>query len=218
MVLKAGDPRLTEVDAIAHYDGTLLWGTMTTVGLFDSQLEVLAMRSLGAKYVLVFALAIIAMPLIVACGGASEAAPPPTQPPPPTAVPPAMANKLILYGDIVLFGTKGTPNICTLSNQYKPGQSVGFRMTAIDPLTGKVVDTAELTVHVTLTGKTIDVPMKYRGTGTNPHPGMWTGKWVVPKDAPTGTVKYTVTGKDPQGRTGEFAPFQVQPSELTIVQ
>ena len=42
-------------------------------------------------------------------------------------------------------------------------------------------------------------------------------KWVVPDDAPIGIVRYTVTAKDSQGRTGEWKPFEVETSQLTIV-
>lgn len=91
-------------------------------------------------------------------------------------------------------------------------------MTAIDPLTGKYVETANLVVHLTFGGNTVDVPMNYRGTGANPRPGFWTTKWVVPADAPTGIVDYSVTATDDQGRTGEYKPFQIESSELTIVQ
>jgi hypothetical protein len=31
-------------------------------------------------------------------------------------------------------------------------------------------------------------------------------------------VRYTITAKDPQGRTGEFKPFEVQASQITIVE
>ena len=44
------------------------------------------------------------------------------------------------------------------------------------------------------------------------------GKWIVPADAQTGIVRYSVTAKDPQGRTGEYKPFEVEPSQLTIVE
>lgn len=176
------------------------------------------MRRLGLRFIVLLALVAVLVPLIAACGSEPASAPVPTVPPPPTAPPPPMANKLILYGDLTSFAGKGVPDSCTLKSRYHPGENVGFRMTAVDPLTGKVVDTAELVVHITFGGKTVDVPMRYRGTGQNPHPGMWTGKWVVPKDAPAGVVQYTVTGKDATGRTGEFKPFQVEASELTIVQ
>jgi hypothetical protein len=165
--------------------------------------------ALAAAFVMMFALA--------GCGAEPVAPTPTPVPPEPTATPPPMASKLVLYGDIAKFGERGAPDTCILKNRYKVGESVGFRMTAIDPMTGKYVETAELTVHVTYAGKTVDVPMRYRGTGTNPRPGFWTGKWVVPADAPTGIVKYTVTGKDDKGRTGEFQPFQIEPSELAVV-
>ena len=161
--------------------------------------------------------------LIAGCGATETPAtptpvpPPPTLAPLPTFTPPPMADKLILFGDLAKFGERGAPDTCTLKNRFKRGESVGFRMTAIDPMTGKYVETAELVVHVTYGGKTTDIPMRYRGTGTNPRPGFWTGKWVVPDDAPAGIVEYSVTAKDDKGRTGEFKPFQVEPSELAVV-
>jgi hypothetical protein len=38
----------------------------------------------------------------------------------------------------------------------------------------------------------------------------------VPKDYPTGTLSFTVTATDTQGRTGEFKPFDIAPSLPTI--
>ena len=35
-------------------------------------------------------------------------------------------------------------------------------------------------------------------------------------DAPTGIVHFTVTAKDKYGRTGEYKPFDVEASQLTI--
>jgi hypothetical protein len=32
-----------------------------------------------------------------------------------------------------------------------------------------------------------------------------------------GIIRYTVTARDPQGRTGEFKPFDVDSSQITIV-
>ena len=166
------------------------------------------------KRALLFVLA-FAMSSLAACGGAP---PQPTATLAPTATPPPMTNKLIVYGDTVFFAGKDNPDTCIEKSRYKHGEAVGFRMTAIDPLSGKVQEDATLVAHVTYSGKTIDVPMKFRGTGPNPHPGMWTGKWVVPDDAPTGIVKYVVSATDKQGRTGEFQPFNVDASQLAVVQ
>ncbi len=128
-----------------------------------------------------------------------------------------MAKKLIIYGDTAWFAGRDNPLNCVLKSRFAPGEAVGFRMTVIDPLTGKYVESAQLVVHLSYGEKTEDLDMRYRGSGTNPHPGMWTAKWVVPDDAPTGIVKYTVTAVDDSGRTGTYEPFQIEPSMLTVV-
>jgi plastocyanin len=126
------------------------------------------------------------------------------------------ATTLIMYGDVVLFAGQDNPENCTEKSRFKRGDPVGFRATAIDPVTGKVDDGAQLTVRLA-NGE--GVQMMYRGgTGPSAHPGLWTGKWVVPDDAPTGVMHYTIEAKDSQGRTAVWEPFQIEPSILTIVQ
>ena len=71
---------------------------------------------------------------------------------------------------------------------------------------------------MTYAGKTIDLPMRDRQTETQPECEFWVAKWIVPADAPLGIVRYTVTAKDPEGRTGEWKPFDVEASQLTIVE
>lgn len=126
-------------------------------------------------------------------------------------------NRLIVYGDLVYFFGPGLPRNCTMSNTYKRGEPVGFRMTAINPATGTRDRASQLVVHITYGGKTVDVPMRDRQRPDQPEREFWVGKWIVPDDAPAGTVRYTVTAKDPQGRTGEFKPFEVAASQITIV-
>lgn len=128
------------------------------------------------------------------------------------------SDKLVVYGDLVYFFGPGKPLNCTMSNRYKRGEPVGFRVTAIDPATGKRDRATQLVVHLTYGGKTIDLPMRDRQTQQQPEREFWVVKWIVPEDAPVGIVRYTVTAKDPQGRTGEFKPFDVQASQITIVQ
>jgi hypothetical protein len=98
-------------------------------------------------------------------------------------------------------------------------------MTAVDGGSGEVENTAVLTAHVTYAGKTIDVPMRWRGQGPFPaqeyprQPAeMWTGVWTVPDDAPIGTLRYTVTATDRFGRTATFSPFPNTESQLAIVE
>jgi hypothetical protein len=128
-------------------------------------------------------------------------------------------GKLIVYGDVTLFlGKPGTPGNCALQSRFKRGDPVGFRMTAIDSETGKMEPSAQFVVHLTYAGITQDLPMRYRGTVKQPEREFWVAKWIVPATAPTGIVRYTVTATDKYGRTGEFKPFVVDDSQVTIVE
>ena len=126
-------------------------------------------------------------------------------------------ERLILSGDLAYFFGPGKPLNCTLNNRYKRGDPVGFRMTAINP-TGTRDRSTQLVVHLNYAGKTLDLPMRDRQTAQQPEREFWVLKWMVPADAPVGIVRYTVTAKDSQGRTGEWKPFEVETSLLTIVE
>jgi hypothetical protein len=127
-------------------------------------------------------------------------------------------ERLILSGDLAYFFGPGKPLNCTLNNRYKRGDPVGFRMTAINPSTGKRDRATQLVVHLNYAGKTLDLPMRDRQTEQQPEREFWVLKWIVPSDATPGIVRYTVTAKDPEGRTGEWKPFDVESSQLTIVE
>jgi hypothetical protein len=128
-------------------------------------------------------------------------------------------GRLIVFGDVTLFlGKPGTPGNCALQSRFKRGDPVGFRMTAIDSETGKMEPSAQFVVHLTYGGITQDLPMRYRATVKQPEREFWVAKWIVPDSAPTGIVRYTVTATDKYGRTGEFKPFVVDDSQVTIVE
>ena len=131
---------------------------------------------------------------------------------------PSGGDRLIVYGDVVYFYHPGDPRNCILNSRFKRGEPVGFRMTAINPATGKRDRATQLVVHLSYNGKTIDLPMRDRQTEQQPERQFWVAKWIVPDDATTGIVRYTVTAKDSQGRTGEFKPFDVAASQVTIVE
>ena len=135
-------------------------------------------------------------------------------PPPPAPG----QGRLIVYGDMAMFLPPGNPENCLLRNRFKRGDPVGFRMFVADPSTGKREESAQLVVHLVVAGKTLDIPMRYRATAAQPEREFWVAKWVVPPDTPTGIVRYTVTATDKYGRTGAFKPFEVQASQLTIVE
>lgn len=133
--------------------------------------------------------------------------------------PPAQGQgRLIVYGDIALFQPPGHPENCILRNRFKRGEPVGFRMFVADPSTGKREESAQLVVHLDVGGKVIDIPMRYRATAAQPEREFWVAKWVVPQETPTGIIRFTVSATDKYGRSGEFKPFEVQASQLTIVE
>jgi hypothetical protein len=131
---------------------------------------------------------------------------------------PAGSDRLILSGDLVYFFGPGKPGNCTMANRYKRGEPVGFRMTAVNPATGMRDRATQLVVHLSYAGRTLDIPMRDRQTPQQPEREFWVAKWMVPDDAPVGVVHYTVTARDPQGRTGEWKPFVVEASQITIVE
>ena len=125
---------------------------------------------------------------------------------------------LVVWGDLTYFFGPGKPLNCTMSNRYKRGEPVGFRATAINPTTGTRDKATKLVVHLSYAGRTLDIPMRDRQTAQQPEREFWVAKWIVPEDAPIGIVRYTITATDPQGRAGVFTPFEVQTSQLTIVE
>ena len=137
---------------------------------------------------------------------------------PQTAPAPGAAGPLIVYGDMATFYGPGKPDNCVLRSRFHRGESMGFRMFVADPQTGKREETAELVVHLSYAGQILDLPMRYRATAAQPERQFWVAKWVVPETAPIGIVRYTVTARDKKGRTGEFKPFEVNDSQLTIVE
>jgi len=139
---------------------------------------------------------------------------------------PKPVGQLVLFADTAVFADPASPENCTLRNRFKRGDNVGFRLYAVDGGTNKPEESATVVVHISFGGKKYELPAKYRAIpqknekgGNMPiRPGMWTSKWVVPDDAPTGTVQYSATATDKYGRTAEWTPPGGQPSFVTIVQ
>ena len=148
-------------------------------------------------------------------------------PAPPPAQPVHGQGQLIIWGDTALFAGPTDPDNCILTNRFKRGQRVGFRMAAFDGGTGEVENSAVLVAHVTYAGKTIDAPMRWRGEAGPKAPPprgylrspaeLWTGQWAVPNDAALGSLRYTVTATDRYGRKATFTPFSAEASQLVIV-
>ena len=135
-------------------------------------------------------------------------------------------GQLVLFADTAVFADSTNPDNCILRNRFKRGDNVGFRLYAVDGGTNKPEESATVVVHISSGGKKYDLTALYRaipqknekGAAMPIHAGMWTAKWVVPKDAPTGTVQYSATATDKYGRTAEWTPPGGEPSFVTIVQ
>lgn len=122
---------------------------------------------------------------------------------------------LILQADIVGEG-------CMLQNAYvNDGEAKAtFRVRVFDPITGAELNDADLeSVTVTL-GDGQVFEMRY-----GPHPPdadeqdfFWTYGWVIFDGYPAGNVSYTIEATALDGRTGEFKPFNVAPSLLTVME
>ena len=76
------------------------------------------------------------------------------------------AGKLVLFGDLNAFASPTNPIPCTARNRFKKGETVGFRLFAVDGGTGEAEASAEITVHISSGGKTYDLPTLFRGV---PH-------------------------------------------------
>ena len=96
------------------------------------------------------------------------------------------AGKLVLFGDLNAFASPSNPNPCTARNRYKKGETVGFRLFAVDGGTGAPETSAEITVHSSSGGKTYDLPTLFRGV---PH------KTLEGRDMPIrpGMSAYTIS-------------------------
>jgi hypothetical protein len=149
--------------------------------------------------------------------GACQAAATPVQP-----AAPAVAANLFLTMDTVQGSTnvpteQAAARSCVLSSRYPRNSQIVWRGQVGDPKTGEYMDDKALSkVQVQLANdKTID--MKYAAHPKDP-PGesFWTGSWMVPKDQPTGTIKYKVVATATDGRTGTYEPRAVPPSLVTI--
>ena len=139
---------------------------------------------------------------------------------------PKPIGQLVLFADTAVFADPASPENCTLRNRFKRGDNVGFRLYAVDGGTDKPEESATVVVHITSGGKNFDLTALYRavphkndkGANMPIRPGMWTAKWLVPGDAPTGTLHYSATATDKYGRTAEWTPPGGQPSFVTIVE
>ncbi len=158
-----------------------------------------------------------AMWLLAGCGGSAAA-------PASQAAPAASTANVFIATDMVE-GSKNVPadqasiRSCVLSSRFPRNAEVVWRSRIYDPVKGDLLDDKAISsVQVKLaTGKTLD--MHYAAHPASPPGEMyWTASWVVPKDQPTGSFKYSIVATTADGRTGTWQPFSVAASLPTITE
>ncbi|MGE7023745.1 hypothetical protein [Solibacillus cecembensis] len=115
------------------------------------------------------------------------------------------AGALVITGDTVT-----EQGGCVLASRFSAGDKIVFRNNVIDGITNEQVTEAKVQVHLS-TGEVLD--MTY---GKHGDDNFWVVAYPVTADTPTGTLGYTVKAEY-KDQTGEFKPFNVAPSLLTIV-
>ena len=128
------------------------------------------------------------------------------------------APKIFFEGDVVRGGgpTAKGPT-CVLNSQFKRGETVIFRLRALDAKTGKSLDDKGLkSLNVELSNGE-KFAMNYHA-----HPPkdstdwFWVGGWPIPQNQPTGSLTYKITAVTLSGETITWSPFKVASSQVTV--
>jgi hypothetical protein len=130
----------------------------------------------------------------------------------------AATPKLFISGDMVISPPEGAAGPhCVLASQFKHGDEVVFRVRVLSPSGDAVTDKDIKTLTVDLSsGQTI--AMRYGGhPHDKPLDNFWSAAWKIPADFPSGSMSYKVVATLPDGSTQDWAPFNVAPSQLTVL-
>jgi plastocyanin len=104
---------------------------------------------------------------------------------------------------------------CVLKSQFTVGDLIVWRVDVTDPETMKqAADDTKVQVHLS-TGEVLDMHYGAHPAGEENAPEFWTVSLPVTEDTPTGVLEYYVTAEKGD-KKGEFHPFDVAPSLLTI--
>lgn len=127
-------------------------------------------------------------------------------------------GRLFFSGDMVISPPEGTAGAhCVLASQFKHNDEVVWRVRVLDQngkaVTGKDISSLEVDLS---SGKTFK--MRYGGhPHDKPLDSFWTVSWKIPESYPAGTLSYKVVATESDGKTQTWKPFNVAPSQLTIL-
>jgi hypothetical protein len=104
-----------------------------------------------------------------------------------------------------------------LASQFKRRELVVWRVRVRDAQ-GKEVDADALkNLAVKLPdGQTFAARFGPHPRGKNTDQ-FWAAAWTIPSDYPTGTFVYSVVATDKDGQEHVWSPFNVAPSQLTVI-
>lgn len=119
-------------------------------------------------------------------------------------------TSLVVSGDVVEEKAG-----CVLKSQFTTGDLIVWRVDVTDPETmEQAPDDTKVQVHLS-TGEVLDMRFGPHPAGEEDAPEFWTVSMPVTEETPTGVLEYHVTAEHGD-KTGEFRPFDVAPSLLTI--
>jgi len=122
----------------------------------------------------------------------------------------------VVWGPFNLTDDQKAVQSCVPESRFPRNSQVVWRTRVIDPVTGEQMGDDVVAVQVKLgDGQVIDLKYGDHPRDT-PTDAFWAGSFKVPVDYPTGTLSYEVVATATDGRTGNFLPFNVAPSLLTI--
>lgn len=125
----------------------------------------------------------------------------------------APAAKAQLFVDADTVSTAKT-STCWLQNRFQIGDKVLFRVKVFNGSSGAAMTKSDLQSVVIGLPNGQTLPATY---GNHKTDNFWAVAWTVPANYPTGSINYTVTATSTSGATGDYVPFKVASSQLTIL-
>lgn len=119
---------------------------------------------------------------------------------------------LLVYGDMV------TNVGCLNTSVGHRGELLVWRIRVVDPNTGADMTDEDISsVTATLpTGEEFNLTYGGHPGGGSPTDWFWSAPWEIPLNFPTGSLGYEIDAVANDGRTGNFSPFEVSSSKLSI--
>ncbi|MBK5268338.1 MAG: hypothetical protein JJE47_12975 [Acidimicrobiia bacterium] len=166
-----------------------------------------------SSYLRIFALTLIVILTLGACGGSTAT----------TEATVAVDSPLAVAADTV-WGPFNVPEdqrggqVCVLGSRFPRNSEIVWRARVFDPDTEAELDDASASVEVRLADGQV-FEMRYGAhPRENPTDFFWTASFDIPIDYPSGTLNYEIVATSTDNRVGTFAPFNVAPSLLTVTE